>query len=85
MTLRDLLVTTYDPWEGPILRCDHNITLDALFKHHHMNHMGYRGPEPLCIPTVMADNDYTTVGTSNSATYYDISGTTCRFVITNSS
>ena len=63
MTLRDLLVTTYDPWEGPILRCDHNITLDALFKHHHMNHMGYRGPEPLCIPTVMADNDYTTTGT----------------------
>ena len=31
---------TYDPWEGPILCCDHNITLDALFKHHHMNHMG---------------------------------------------
>ena len=39
--------------EGPILHCSHNITLDALFKHHHMNHMSFRGPEP--IPTEMAD------------------------------
>ena len=53
MTLGNLLGTTYDPWEGPILHCGHNITLDALFKHHHMNHMGFRGPEP--IPTEMAD------------------------------